>query len=182
MGYSQASYLVKEQNLIKDIFIVLAISILFGISSWIAIPLPFTPVPVSFTAQLILLSAVIFGRRGAYATLAYLAQGAMGLPVFSNGGCGIAYILGPTGGYLIGFAVAAYVVGLFSERMKEKSDAKIFGLMLIGNALFYVFGLPHLALMIGQANALKFGLYPFIATDILKLILAHRALKFFREN
>lgn len=181
MGYSQTSYLDQDRSLFKDVFIVLATSILFGLAAWISIPLPFTPIPISFTAQLILLASVLLGRRGAYATFAYLAQGAIGLPVFACGTCGIGCFLGPKGGYLIGFAVAAYVVGIFSERLKEKSDAKIFGLMLLGNALFYVFGLPHLALIVGHANALKLGLYPFIATDILKLMLFYRAFKLFKN-
>lgn len=177
MEYVQNNQLVKDQSLFKNIFIVLAASILFGLAASISIPLPFTPVPISFTAQLILLFSVLLGKRGAYATFAYLAQGAMGLPVFANGGCGITYLLGPTGGYLIGFAVASYVVALFSERLKERSPTKVFGLMLLGNALIYVFGLPYLALTVGPTNALNFGLYPFIATDIIKLMLAHRALK-----
>lgn len=177
MEYIQTNHLVKEQNLFKNIFIVLAASVLLGLSASISIPLPFTPVPISFTVHLVLLFSVLLGKRGAYATFAYLAQGAMGLPVFSNGGCGIAYLLGPTGGYLIGFAVAAYVVALFSERLKERSPTKVFGLMLLGNALIYVFGLPYLALIVGPANALNFGFYPFVATDILKLILAQRTLK-----
>lgn len=176
MGYAQTS-LIKDQSFLRNFLIVLATSVLFGLAASISIPLPFTPVPISFTAQLILLFSVLLGKRGSYATLAYLAQGAMGLPVFANGASGIGCFLGPTGGYLIGFAVASFVVGSFSDRMREKSGSKIFGLMLAGNALFYVFGLPHLALIVGSQNALKFGLYPFIATDILKLILAQRALK-----
>lgn len=176
MGYAQTS-LVQDQSFLRNLFIVLATSVLFGLVAWISIPLPFSPIPIAFTGQLILLSSVLLGKRGAYATFAYLAQGAMGLPVFSNGTSGIGCFLGPKGGYLIGFAVASYVVAIFSERIKERSSSKTFGLMLIGNALFYVFGLPHLALIIGLENALLFGLYPFIATDILKLILAQKALK-----
>lgn len=177
MGYAHTSPLLKGQNLIRDIFIVLATSVLFGLAASISIPLPFTPVPISFTAQLVLFFSILLGKRGSYATIAYLAQGAMGLPVFANGGCGIAYLLGPTGGYLVGFAVASYVVSQFSERLKDKSQTKVFGLMALGNALIYVFGLPYLALTVGYANALNFGLYPFIATDLLKLIIAQRALK-----
>ncbi|MBS0630041.1 MAG: biotin transporter BioY [Verrucomicrobia bacterium] len=176
MGYVQTS-LVKDQSFLRNLFIVLATSAVFGLVASISIPLPFTPVPISFTAQLILLFSVLLGKRGAYATFAYLAQGAIGLPVFANGASGIGCFLGPTGGYLIGFAVASYVVAVFSERMREKSASKTFGLMLVGNVLFYVFGLPHLALVVGAEKALMFGLFPFIATDILKLILAQKALK-----
>jgi len=176
MGYAQST-LVKDQSFLRNLFIVLATSVLFSLSAWISIPLPFTPVPISFTAQIILLFSLLLGKRGAYATVAYLAQGAMGLPVFANGAGGIGYFFGPTGGYLIGFAIASFVVGLFSERMKEKSPSKVFGLMLAGNALIYAFGLPHLALLVGYKNAFRLGLYPFVATDILKLFLAQKALK-----
>ncbi len=177
MDYAQNSHLTKTQDILKSVLIVLGVSGLLSLSAWVSIPLPFSPVPVSFTAQLVLLFAALLGRKGAYATCAYVAQGAMGLPVFAGGGFGIAYLLGPTGGYLIGFVIASYVVGVLSEQMKEKSAAKMFGIMLMGNALIYVFGLPHLALMIGGSNALKYGLYPFIAADVLKLMVAQRAFK-----
>ncbi|NGX46664.1 MAG: Biotin transporter BioY [Chlamydiae bacterium] len=175
--------LTLTQNRFRDLFIVLGASILLALSAWISIRLPFTPVPISFTAQLVLLLSVFLGRRGAYATALYVVQGAVGLPVFANGGCGLAYMMGPTGGYLIGFIIAAYAVGTLVEKVHEKTPIKIFSLMIFGNALIYVFGLPHLALLVGSANALKFGFYPFIAGDLLKLMLAQqslKALKFFK--
>ncbi|NGX26416.1 MAG: Biotin transporter BioY [Chlamydiae bacterium] len=169
--------LTLTQNRFKDLFIVLGASILLALSAWISIRLPFTPVPISFTAQLVLALSVLLGKRGAYATALYVAQGAAGLPVFANGGCGIAYMMGPTGGYLIGFLIAAYAVGALVEKVHEKTPTKIFSLMIFGNALIYVFGLPHLALLVGSTNALKFGLYPFIAGDLLKLMLVQQSLK-----
>lgn len=177
MQLAQTINNIKSQKLFKDVFIVLSISVLFSLSAWIAMRLPFSPIPISFTAQLILMLSVLLGKRGAYATWAYLAQGAMGLPVFSNGNCGLAYMLGPTGGYLIGWAIASFVVAILTEQLREKSPSKVFLIMMFGNALIYVFGLPYLALIVGTANALKLGLYPFIATDILKLILVNRSLK-----
>lgn len=182
MEFAQTLVQTKPQNLLREILIILATSIVFGLCGSISIPLPFTPVPIVFSLQAIILFSVLLGRKGAYATVAYLSQGALGLPVFAGGAGGIAYFFGPTGGYLIGFAILSYVIGVFSERMQEKSPSKVFVLMLFGNALVYVFGLPQLALFVGFKNALSLGLYPFLAADMLKLILAHRilkALKFF---
>ena len=125
---------IEHRSFVNNLLIVLLTSCLLVLSAWVSLPLGFTPVPISFTAQLVLLFAAFLGKRGAYATWIYLAQGAMGLPVFANGGCGIAYLLGPTGGYLIGFALAAYVVAVFSEKV-EKTPSKIFGILLFGNSL-----------------------------------------------
>ncbi|NGX58917.1 MAG: Biotin transporter BioY [Chlamydiae bacterium] len=166
-----------SQNRFRDLFIVLGVSMILALAAWVSIRLPFTPIPICFTAQLVLFFAVFLGKRGAYATALYVAQGAMGLPVFSNGGCGLTYMMGPTGGYIIGFLIATYAVGTLVEKLEEKTPAKIFALLLFGNALIYIFGLPQLALLVGGENALKFGFYPFIAGDLLKLIIIHRSLK-----
>jgi len=160
---------------------VVGASILLSLSAWISIPLPFTPVPISFTAQLVLLLSVLLGKRGAYATALYVAQGAMGLPVFANGGATLAYLMGPTGGFLIGFVISSYVVGSLAEKIQDKTPVKIFSLMLFGNALIFTFGLPHLALLVGVQNALKFGLYPFIGVDLFKLLLANRCVQLSRR-
>ncbi|NGX37182.1 MAG: Biotin transporter BioY [Chlamydiae bacterium] len=169
-----------SQTKARDFLIVVGASILLALSAWISVRIPFTPVPISFTAPLILMLSVLLGKRGAYATALYFLEGALGLPVFANGGCGFAYLLGPTGGYLVGFVIASYVVGCLSEQMQEKTPTKIFGIMLFGNALFYVFGVTHLALLVGYANAIKFGLIPFVGLDLFKLFLANRALKTLR--
>lgn len=157
---------------IYHLMVVLGTSVLFALSSWISIRLPFTPVPISFTCQLILLSSLLLGKRGAYATLAYLGQGAAGLPVFANGGAGIGYLLGPTGGYLIGFLVASFFVATFSEKIKERSCGKLFTLMFLGNLVVYFFGISHLALLIGWRESLFCGFFPFIGPDLIKLMLA----------
>lgn len=167
----------KSLKAVNDLLIVVGASILLALSAWISIRLPFTPVPISFTAQLVLLLSVLMGRKGTYATFLYFGQGLAGLPVFANGGAGLAYILGPTGGYLIGFMIASFIVGTISERIQEKSPTKTFLLMTFGNVLMYVFGLPHLALLVGGTNALKYGLYPFIGPDIFKLMFAQQALR-----
>lgn len=160
---------------IRDFLIVVGASLLLALSSLISIRLPFSPIPISLTAQLVLLLSLTLGKRGAYATTLYFAQGAMGLPFFANGGGGIAYLIGPTGGYLLGFVVAAHVVAHFAEKTKGKTPLRTFSLLLLGNSLIYLFGLPHLATLIGWEKALYLGLVPFIGTDLIKLAIAQRA-------
>lgn len=167
------------QNRFKDLLIVLGASILLTLSAWIAIPLPFTPVPITFTAQLVLFLAVTMGRKGAYATALYIAQGLAGLPVFAKGGATFAHLLGPTGGYIIGFLISACALAYLSERMKNKTPAKLFGLMMLGTAIIYSFGLPHLALFVGAGNAIKLGFAPFLPGGLIKQAIAYRGLKHF---
>jgi biotin transport system substrate-specific component len=166
----------KEHSSLNTAFVVLVSSWLLALSAQIAIPLGFTLVPMYFTVQLILFLSVFLGKKGAYATWAYLAQGALGLPFFTHAGSGIAHFFGPTGGYLIGFALAAYLVAHFSEKM-EKRPSSIFALLLVGNALIWGCGTAHLSLMLGWKNALMLGLYPFIAGDLFKLLLTMKGLK-----
>lgn len=169
--------LTKNLSKLHTVFVVIALSLFFALISSISIRIPFTPVPVHFTGQCVLLFSVLLGRRATYATLLYLGEGLIGLPVFSNGGFGLMHLLGPTGGYLIGYAIASYVVATLSEKLEAKTPVKIFGILLLGNALLYVFGLPVLGIYVGSSLALKCGFYPFIATDLLKLIVGQRALK-----
>ncbi|NGX39223.1 MAG: Biotin transporter BioY [Chlamydiae bacterium] len=173
----------KGVSLLKDVLIVLGASLLIGLAARIVIPLPFTPVPIIFSVQAVIFFSVYLGKRGFLATLAYLAQGAMGAPVFAGGGSGIPYLLGPTGGYLVGFAVLSFTIALFSEQLKEKTPLKIFAIMLLGNALDYVFGVPHLALFVGAKKALMMGCYPFVVGDLFKLGIVFytlRKLNYFR--
>lgn len=169
--------LSQSNQRIRDLFIVFGASIILALSAWIAIPLPFTPVPISFTFQLTLFFAVVFGKRGALATTLYFLQGVIGLPVFSHGGAGLAWVLGPTGGYLIGWVISTWILASLVEKMEKKTPAKMFALMIFGEALVYFFGLSHLALIAGWEKALHYGLYPFIATDLLKLMFFQRVLE-----
>ena len=117
--------------------------------------------------------AMSFGPRLGFATImAYLAQGAMGLPVFA-GGAGLAYMAGPTGGYLFGFAAAAIVVGIMAEKGMGKSYASTALTMVVGNIVIYAFGVTYLASIVGSFDkAIQFGLAPFIYGDVLKIVIA----------
>jgi biotin transport system substrate-specific component len=132
------------------------------------------PVPITGQTLGVLLTGVLLGsRRGSLSMLAYLAQGIAGLPVFAPGGPpGLARLLGPTGGYLLGFVAAAYVTGLLAERGWDRKAVTALLAMLVGNAIIYALGLPWLALFVGVENALPLGLYPFVIGDLLKAFLA----------
>lgn len=137
----------------------------------ISIPLPYVPI----TGQTLALTVVGFalGRKaGTAAVLAYLAEGAMGLPVFANGAAGIGALLGPSGGYLIGFVPTAYVLGYFSDKGVLKSYAKSIAVALSATAITFVFGLAQLSFFVPADQLLAVGLYPFIVSGIIKAVLA----------
>ena len=137
------------------------------------------PGPIEMTMQsfVILAMSMAFGWRLAAATvLLYLMQGAAGLPVFTGTpekGIGIAYMMGPTGGYLLGFLMAAVAVGWLAERGWDRSILSTAAAMLIGNFLIYAPGLIYLGALFGwDKPILEWGLYPFIAADVAKMLLA----------
>lgn len=138
--------------------------------------LPFTPVPLTGQTFAVLLTGALLGSRlGAASMLAYVAAGLFGLPVFSGWVGGWAVVSGPTGGYLLGFVVAAFVVGWFAEQGWDR-DYRAVAPMLIGNTLIYAAGLPWLARFVGPDDVIQSGLLPFIPGDLLKLAAAACAL------
>ncbi len=141
--------------------------------------LPFYPVPMTMQTFVVLTLGMALGARlGGATLLLYLAEGAAGLPVFAAGG-GPAYLLGPSGGYLAGFVVAAAACGLLAERGWDRSAAGTALAMLIGNALIYVPGLAWLGVLYGwDKPLLEWGLMPFVLGDLLKLALAAAILPF----
>ena len=158
-------------SVLAQLVLVLAGSALLAISAQIKIPL--YPVPVTGQTLVVLLIGMAYGSRlGAATLLAYLVEGGMGLPVFAGGGAGWATLAGPTGGYLIGFLVAAFILGLLAERGMGRGPISTALAMLIGTALIYVFGVTHLSGFIGFEKAIAAGLLPFLYGDALKLIVA----------
>ena len=157
------------------IALVIGGSVLLALSAHIKVP--FYPVPVTMQTMLVLLIGMAYGSRLGFATiLAYLAQGAVGLPVFA-GGAGLAYMAGPTGGYLFGFAVSAFLVGMMAEKGWGKSYQSTALAMVIGNIVIYAFGVTWLSSIIGSFDkAIQFGLMPFIYGDLLKIVIATIAL------
>lgn len=130
------------------------------------------PVPITMQTFVILAIGMAYGwRLGGATLLLYLAEGAVGLPVFSAGG-GIAYFAGPTGGYLVGFVLAAALTGWLAERGWDRRPMNTALAMLAGNVAIYVPGLAWLAALKGPEIAVKYGLMPFLVSDLVKLALA----------
>jgi biotin transport system substrate-specific component len=164
---------LKRQALLYDAIGVLGGSLSIGLSAQVVIPLPFSPVPITGQTLATLLVGMLLGsRRGALCLFLYLAEGLVGLPVFSGGSAGPAHLVGPTGGYLVGLVAAAYITGLLAERGAGRRVGTTLLAMLLGDAVIYVFGLPWLALFVGSERVLASGLWPFIPGDLLKLAIA----------
>lgn len=141
------------------------------------VSVPFWPVPMTLQTGVVALLAAVYGSRLGVATvLLYLAEGAVGLPVFQGTpekGIGLAYMLGPTGGYLFGMVLQAAVTGWLVERRFGRDPVRVFGSMLAGDVVLFACGLAWLGMVIGwDKPVLEFGLYPFILGDLVKLALA----------
>jgi biotin transport system substrate-specific component len=141
------------------------------IAAFAQLSIPLQPVPITGQTFAVLLVGMALGsRRGALAVAAYLAAGAAGLPVFAEAKSGIATLLGPTGGYLVGFVAAAWVVGYLAERGWDRNLLRTFAAMVAGNVVIYAFGLAWLLSYFGgDLNAtLAAGVYPFLLGDAIK--------------
>lgn len=133
----------------------------------------YEPVPVTMQTFGVLIIGAIYGwRLGAATIVAYLVEGAIGLPVFAGMMGGPAVLAGPTGGYLVGFVIAAAAVGWLAERGWDRNVVTTAAAMLVGNVLLYVPGLAWLTYLFGWDSAVEFGLAPFVVGDILKLLAA----------
>jgi biotin transport system substrate-specific component len=167
---------VMPGSLLWKLVLVLAGSALIALAAQVRIPLPFSPVPVTGQTFAVLLVAAALGRLGLASVIAYLAEGAFGLPVFAGGAVGVATIVGPTGGYLIGFALAAALVGSAAERGWDRHFATALAAMLLGEIAIYACGLAWLARFPLPVPLLDAGLLPFIPGDLFKMVLAALAL------
>ena len=169
--------LKNETSIGKDMMIVGLASILIALMGQFSIPLPFSPVPISFRFQTILALGVILGSKRAFlATCLFLAQGAAGLPIFAGGTSGILGLIGPNGGYLAAYPIAAYLVGFVSERSSLPFYLKNGLGFVLGTLATYALGMSYLATFIGFNQAFVLGVLPFILVDVLKSVLALRLL------
>ena len=156
------------------------VTVLTAVAAQVSLPLPFTPVPFTFQPMVVLVGAAALGARlGAMSQLAYLAMGVAGLPVFAATPAlpqGVARLVGPTGGYLMAYPLAAYAVGWLAERGWDRRYLTAVCAMACGLAIVFIGGVGWLALYVqparGLASALAAGLYPFIVADLLKLVAA----------
>ncbi len=168
-------------RLLRGLVLLVAGTLLLTLSAKIKVP--FYPVPMTFQTLVVLALGMAYGWRLAASTLAlYLVAGALGAPVFAGTpekGIGLAYMMGPTGGYLLGFIMAATLCGWLAERGWDRRVSSTIAALLLGNAVIYLPGLLWLGTLLGwDKPVLEWGLYPFILGDLLKLGLAAAALPF----
>ena len=155
---------------IVTIMLILIGSILLIISAKIQVP--FWPVPMTMQTFVIFLIGMTYSIRLSFVTVAlYLFQGALGLPVFASGG-GIAYLIGPTAGYLYGMLVASIIISYFANLGFSKTYFKTALSLLAGSIVIFSFGILYLGYIIGYQKALAAGLLPFIPSEIFKIALA----------
>ena len=153
-------------------FLLLALAGALLITVSAQIKVPFIPVPMTMQTLAVFVIAAAYGLRLGAATVAlYLAQGAIGLPVFT-GGAGLAYLAGPTGGFLIGFLAAVIIIGFAVDRGWGSNPLKLFGATLIGAIVLMALGFAWLAGIIGVEKAWVAGVQPFLLGELTKVILA----------
>lgn len=164
---------VVRGRVLADMLLVIAASALIALAAQIAIPVPFSPVPLTMQPLAVLLVGVVLGaNRGGAAALLYLLEGLAGLPVFSQGHGGAIWLAGPTAGYLYAFPPAAFVAGWFSERGWGSTMLRSIAGMLVALAVIYAGGWAWLAVWTGPRAAFTMGVAPFLVADIVKIALA----------
>lgn len=164
---------LPRAGILSDTLLVFGFGTLTALGAQLAVYLPFSPVPITVQTLIVLLAGVLLGsKRGALSQLSYLAMGAGGLPVFAAGHSGPAYILGPTGGYLIGFVAAAFLTGFLAERGWDRNIVTCVIALALGSATYFALGCAWLSIYLPAKSVLSAGLYPFIIGDALKIGLA----------
>lgn len=159
-------------SLLRDVLLVVGAAALTGLAAQVLIPLPFTPVPITLQTFTVLLSGAALGPvRGTASMLLYLVVGVAGFGWFAEGRSGMAF---PSFGYIVGFVVAAALVGALARRGADRGVLGTIGLMVAGNLVIYAIGLPWLTVALGVdlATGLELGVTPFLIGDALKIALA----------
>ncbi len=173
--------LIAREGAAWDVARVAAANLLLVLCAWIALPLPWTPVPITGQTFGVMLVAVLLGsRRGALVLGLYLLEGFAGLPVFQPFGApGVLRLAGPTAGYLLSYPLAAYVIGWLVERSRNSSTARLAGALLAGEAIIFALGCAWLGQVMhaGLAGALAGGLVPFLPGEGIKIALVIAAVR-----
>ena len=159
---------------LKSAALVVAFSLFVGLSALVAVPLPFTPVPVTLQTFAVLLTGALLGPRlGALALMAYLLEGAAGAPFFAGGSGGALYLATtPTLGYLLAYPAAAYLTGLLAERGWDRRFTSAAAAMALGSAVILFGGWAGLLRFQPPARAFALGVAPFLVGDAVKIALA----------
>ncbi len=186
-GYYKLRYNIfswrYNANIIYKVLMVIVMACITGISAQIKFYLPWTPVPVTGQTFVVLMSGILLGANwGGLSQLVYVLIGIAGIPWFSTGKAGLSTLLGPTGGYLIGFILASLFLGYFVDKyVRSRKFLPMLALMLVANFIFiYGFGIIQLGIWanfinnkeVGFMALLNMGVIPFIAGDIVKILIA----------
>lgn len=170
----QSKLIKKGLNAIPVIFG----SIFFAMLAQVAIPLPFTSVPMSLQTFGVALLAIFLGKRQApLALMAYLMQATMGLPVLAGGVMNPFWMIGPNAGYLAAFVLASYLVAKLLEKHTQNSIVKTWLLFSVNETVVLCIGTAWLALFVGMENAFYMGFIPFVPGALLKITLASSLLR-----
>ena len=173
---AQALWPERLSKPVWSVVLVVLGSLVLAVSAKVQIP--FWPVPTTMQTFVVLVMGMALGWRLAGCTLIlYLAQGLMGLPVFASG-AGPAYLLGPTGGYLLGFLAGGMLVGWLADRGWGRTAGSTLGAMLIGTAIIFAIGVLWLGNLIGLDKAVAAGLVPFLFSEACKIALATASMPF----
>jgi biotin transport system substrate-specific component len=162
---------VVSDRRIRTALGMLAFALATSFGAYVAVPLPWTNVPMTLQPLFVILAGAVLGSRaGAGAMAAYLAAGAMGAPVFSFGGAGLPWLMGPTGGYLLAMPAAAFVVGAVAGR--DAGWLRLLAALTLGMATIYLGGVSQLFLLTRQeiGSLLAVGVLPFLAGDVTKIL------------
>jgi biotin transport system substrate-specific component len=160
-----------HHGLLYDAALVAGFSLVIALGAQVAIPLPFTPVPVTLQTLAVLLAGCLLGGvRGSIAVVAYLGEGFAGLPVFSGGTAGVGHLLGPTGGYLVGFIPAAYIAGVLAERGLALRVPGSLLTLVLGDLALFIPGTLWLGAFVGLEKAVGLGFLPFVVGEVLKIV------------
>ncbi|MGA7080077.1 MAG: biotin transporter BioY [Terriglobales bacterium] len=162
----------RAREYAKQAAIVIAASLFVALCARVSVPLPFTPVPLTLQNFGVLAVGLLLGSRRGFAALAlYLLEGAIGLPVFSMG-AGIAYLLGPTGGFLIAYPLIAFIAGYIYEHSSRRFVWAAFSAM-VAEVVLFASGLSWLVVLTHSvAQAVRFGLYWFLFAEVIKVLMA----------
>ena len=179
MSQEHESVDLVGDDAVKRVALASVLAALTAAFAYVSIPLPGLPAPISFQVFGVFFAGLLLGPRwGAFSMVLYLLVGVAGAPVFSNGGAGLAYVLGPTGGYLLSWVVAAVVIGLIVHRGLDPRPLSTVSLgvqavaLMAGLAVIYAIGVPWLAVSAGYdfVHAATVGAAIFLPGDLIKIV------------
>lgn len=176
MQNSAQTVAIRPQVLVRKTALVVGASLFVALCAQLSVPLPFTPVPLTLANLGVLAVGLALGSRGGFAALLlYLAEGAMGLPVFSGGAAGVVHLFGPTGGYLMAYPFAAFLAGFIAERGK-RNFVRLTVASVAAEIVVFAGGIGWLAMLTGTTQAVQFALYPFVFAEVMKVMVAAGAI------